>query len=59
MSGAAISRQIDTPQNIFAQPGTRSSKPMIRRRGWCYVDEVMFDLSDRPTPHLNPIPRYY
>jgi hypothetical protein len=27
--------------------------------GWCYVDEVMFDLSDRPTPHLGPIPRYY
>jgi Zn-finger in ubiquitin-hydrolases and other protein len=27
--------------------------------GWCYVDEVMFDLSDRPTPHLAPIPRYY
>src|SRR6202140_2755451 len=27
--------------------------------GWCYVDEVMFDLSDRPTPHLSPIPRYY
>jgi ubiquitin-hydrolase Zn-finger-containing protein len=27
--------------------------------GWCYVDEVMFDLSDRLTPHLGPIPRYY
>lgn len=27
--------------------------------GWCYVDEIMFDLSDRPTPHLGPIPRYY
>jgi hypothetical protein len=27
--------------------------------GWCYVDEVMFDLSDRPTPHLGPIPRFY
>jgi hypothetical protein len=27
--------------------------------GWCYVDEVIFDLSDRPTPHLGPIPRYY
>jgi hypothetical protein len=22
--------------------------------GWCYVDEVMFDLSGRPTPHLGP-----
>jgi hypothetical protein len=27
--------------------------------GWCYVDEIIFDLSDRPTPHLGPIPRYY
>jgi Zn-finger in ubiquitin-hydrolases and other protein len=27
--------------------------------GWCYVEEVMFDLSDRPTPHLGPIPRFY
>jgi hypothetical protein len=27
--------------------------------GWCYVDEVLFDLSDRITPHNGPIPRYY
>ena len=27
--------------------------------GWCFVDEVMFDLSDRMTPHNGPIPRYY
>jgi hypothetical protein len=27
--------------------------------GWCYVDEVMFDLSDRPTPQDGPIPRFY
>jgi hypothetical protein len=27
--------------------------------GWCFVDEVMFDLSDRKTPHNGPIPRYY
>ena len=27
--------------------------------GWCYVDEVMFDLSARKTPHNGPIPRYY
>ncbi|HLY04514.1 MAG TPA: UBP-type zinc finger domain-containing protein [Rhizomicrobium sp.] len=26
--------------------------------GWCYVDDVMFDLSDRMTPHNGPIPRY-
>ena len=27
--------------------------------GWCYVDEVMFDLGDNITPQLGPIPRYY
>jgi hypothetical protein len=27
--------------------------------GWCYVDKVTFDLSDRKTPHNGPIPRYY
>ena len=27
--------------------------------GWCYVDEVMLDLSDRATAHNGPIPRYY
>ena len=27
--------------------------------GWCYVDEVMFDLGCRVTPQLGPIPRYY
>ena len=26
--------------------------------GWCYVDEVFLDLSDRATPQLGPIPRY-
>jgi Zn-finger in ubiquitin-hydrolases and other protein len=26
--------------------------------GWCYVDEVMFDLSQRMTPHNGPIPRF-
>ena len=26
--------------------------------GWCYLDEVMLDLSDRMTPHNGPIPRY-
>ena len=26
--------------------------------GWCYVDEVFFDLSDRATPQLGPIPRF-
>ena len=27
--------------------------------GWCYIDEVMLDLSDRVTPHNGPIPRFY
>jgi Zn-finger in ubiquitin-hydrolases and other protein len=27
--------------------------------GWCYIDEMFLDLSDRPTPHNGPIPRYY
>ena len=27
--------------------------------GWCYIDEVMLDLSDRATPHNGPIPRFY
>ena len=27
--------------------------------GWCYVDEVMFDLGSKVTPQLGPIPRYY
>ena len=26
--------------------------------GWCYVDEVVLDLGDHPTPQLGPIPRY-
>jgi hypothetical protein len=26
--------------------------------GWCYLDEVFFDLSDRATPQDGPIPRY-
>jgi hypothetical protein len=25
--------------------------------GWCYIDEVFLDLSDRATPQLGPIPR--
>src|SRR5258708_3457929 len=38
-----------------------SSKGTIRPKGWgwCYIDEVMLDLSDRATPQNGPIPRYY
>lgn len=27
--------------------------------GWCYVDDVMFDLRPVMTPQRGPIPRYY
>src|SRR6266404_6163151 len=27
--------------------------------GWCYIDAVMLDLTDRATPQKGPIPRYY
>jgi hypothetical protein len=27
--------------------------------GWCYVDEVFFDLGNNTTPQDGPIPRYY
>src|ERR1700720_1053401 len=27
--------------------------------GWCYIDEVILDLSHRATPHNGPIPRYF
>ena len=27
--------------------------------GWCYIDEIMLDLSDRATPHNGQIPRFY
>ena len=26
--------------------------------GWCFVDEIVLDLSDDMTPQLGPIPRY-
>jgi hypothetical protein len=27
--------------------------------GWCYIDELMLDLSGHVTPHNGPIPRHY
>jgi hypothetical protein len=27
--------------------------------GWCYIDEILLDLSGRTTPHNGPIPRFY
>jgi hypothetical protein len=43
----------------------RSSHPIIEGYdppegwGWCYIDEVMFDLGGNVTPQSGPIPRYY
>lgn len=43
---------------------SRSKHPIIEGYdppegwGWCYVDKVMFDLSDRATPQRGPFPRY-
>ena len=60
-SAVATSRRTGTRPSIF--DATRH--PIIEGYdppegwGWCYVDEVMFDLSDRKTPHNGPIPRYY
>src|SRR6516164_1959938 len=27
--------------------------------GWCFIDEILLDLSGRTTPHNGPIPRFY
>ncbi len=49
------------PPSIFY----RSKHPIIEGYdppegwGWCYVDELMFDLGDDVTPQVGPIPRYY
>ena len=61
MSAAATIHPTATPPSIFTPP----QHPVIEGYdppegwGWCYVDEVLFDLSDRKTPHNGPIPRYY
>ena len=61
MSAVAISRRTITRPSIT----TPVSHPIIEGYdppegwGWCYVDEAMFDLSDRMTPHNGRIPRYY
>ena len=61
MSDAATTRRTGTRHEHFH--ATRH--PIIEGYdppegwGWCYIDEVMLDLSDRATPHNGPIPRYY
>jgi hypothetical protein len=43
----------------------RTQHPIIKgydppeRWGWCHIDQVLFDLSNRKTPHNGPIPRCY
>jgi len=61
MSGVATTHRIDMRHGISMRRATRSSKGTIPPEGWgwCYIDEVMLDLSDRATPQNGPIPRYY
>jgi len=60
MSAAAMIHRTSTPPRTYA-----TGHPVIEGYdppegwGWCYVDEVLFDLSTRKTPHNGPIPRYY
>ena len=55
------SKNRSTPPSIFH----RSKHPIVEgydppeRWGWCYVDELLFDLGADVTPQLGPIPRYY
>ena len=61
MSAAAIS----SPNQHATKAFRATRHPIIEGYdppegwGWCYVDEAMFDLSDRMTPHNGRIPRYY
>ncbi len=54
----------DSPNRHATKHFHASRHPIIEgydppeRWGWCYIDEVLFDLSDRATPQLGPIPRY-
>ena len=47
----------DSPNKHATRHFHATQHPIIE--GWCYVDEVLFDLSDRKTAHNGPIPRYY
>jgi hypothetical protein len=61
MSAVATIRRTATPRSIFTRRAIRSSKGYDPPEGWgwCYIDEIMLDLSDRATPHNGPIPRFY
>ena len=60
MSDAVMILPIATPQSTFTPPVTRllSGYDPPEGWGWCYVDRVTFDLSNRMTPHNGPIPRF-
>jgi hypothetical protein len=59
MSAAATTRRTATLRRISAVASRVEGYDPPEGWGWCYVDEVVLDLSDRATPHNGPIPRYY
>ena len=61
MSAVATIHRINTRPRISTRQAIRLSKAMTRPKagGWCYIDEVMLDLTNRATPQIGPIPRYY
>jgi hypothetical protein len=48
-SGSEIRSEDDIEHGRISEP---------RHWGWCYVDEVMFDLGGNVTEQVGPIPRY-
>jgi hypothetical protein len=61
MSVAVTTRRTATPPSIFSRRAIRSFEGYDPPEGWgwCYINEVMLDLSDRATPHNGAIPRFY
>ncbi len=54
----------DSPHRHAIQHFKQTGHPIIEGYdppegwGWCYIDEVFLDLSDRMTPHNGLIPRF-
>jgi hypothetical protein len=44
--------------NATEHPIIEGLRPARRAGGWCYIDEVSFDLGDQATPQRGPIPRW-
>ena len=61
MSAVATTRRTATPRSTFTGRRHRIVEGYDPPEGWgwCYIDEVMLDLTDRATPQNGPIPRYY